>query len=392
MLTLLRNAEILAPEPLGRGDLLLAGGRIAAIGPDLPPPPAGWPVEEVDLGGALVTPGLVDVHTHLDGGGGEGGSHTRVPPVQLSTLTLAGVTTAVGLLGTDSTTRSLSALLATARGLAHFGLTTFCYTGAYRVPPDTLLSSVREDIALVDRIIAVGELAISDHRSSQPTFDELVRIAADAHVAGLMTGKAGLLHLHLGDGPRGLELVRRALDETELPARTFHPTHVNRNRRLWAEAQELATRGVTVDLTAFPDEPEQPTAAQDLAAWVQAGLPLDRLTMSSDGGGCLPTFDADGGLLHMDVGAPATLLHAVRGAVALGVPLDQALRPVTRTPAQHFRLHGKGRLAVGADADVLVLDPALAVRHVLAGGRFMVRDGQPTVRGLFEGSASATGA
>ena len=367
--------------------MLLAGGRIAAIGRDLAPPPVGWPVEEVWLDGAIVAPGLVDVHTHLSGGGGEGGAHTRVPPVALTALTTAGVTTAIGLLGTDSTTRSLAELLACARGLAHYGITALCYTGSYRMPPPTLLGSVREDIALVDRIVAVGELAISDHRSSQPTFDEFVRVAADAHVAGLMTGKAGLVHLHLGDGARGLSLVRRALEETELPARTFHPTHINRNRTLWAEAQELALRGVNVDLTAFPDEPGVPTAGEDLAAWILAGLPLERLTMSSDGGGCLPTFDADGGLIHMDVGAARTLLEAVRGAVARGVALEDALRPVTRTPAEVFRLAGKGRLVVGGDADVLILTPVgagLAVRGVLAGGRWLVRDGAACVRGLFE--------
>ncbi len=384
MLTLLRDAEIFAPEPLGRGDLLPAGCRIAAIGRDLASPPRGWPVEELHLDGAIVCPGLVDVHTHLDGGGGEGGAHTRVPATQLSMLTTAGVTTAIGLLGTDSTTRSLASLLAAARGLAHYGVTALCYTGAYRVPPATLLGSVREDITLVDRVVAVGELAISDHRSSQPTFDELMRIASDAHLAGLMTGKAGLVHLHLGDGPRGLSMVRQALDRTELPPRTFHPTHVNRNRGLWAEAQEIATRGVPVDLTASPDEPGEPSAAQDLVDWVGAGLPLDRLTMSSDGGGCLPTFDDQGQLTHMDVGVAHSLLHAVRGARALGLSLDQALRPVTRTPAEVFRLHGKGRLELGADADVLVLDANLGVVHLLAGGRFLVRSGQPCVLGAFE--------
>ncbi len=384
MLTLLRDAELYAPAPAGRCDLLLAGGRVAAIGRSLPVPPVGWPVEEVALDGAPVCPGLVDVHAHLDGGGGEGGAHTRVPALQLTQLTRAGVTTAVGLLGTDSTTRSIRSLLATARGLARYGITALCYTGAYRVPPDTLLGSVREDIALVDRIVAVGELAISDHRSSQPTLEELLRVGADAHVAGLMTGKAGLVHLHLGDGERGLDLVRGALDRSELPPRTWHPTHVNRNRRLWAEAQEIVARGVTVDLTAFPDEEGAPTTAEDLAAWVKAGLPLDRLTMSSDGGGCLPTFGADGQLCHMDVGSPDTLLHAVRGAVALGVDLDRALRPVTETPARLFRLHGKGRIAAGADADLLVLNADLTVRHVLAAGRFLVRDGAPVVRGLFE--------
>ena len=104
----------------------------------------------------------------------------------------------------------------------------------------------------IDRVIGVGELAISDHRSSQPTLDELLRIAADAHVAGLLTGNAGVVHLHLGDGERGLELVRQALAASELPARVFNPTHVNRRKALFEEALRLAARGCTVDVTAVP--------------------------------------------------------------------------------------------------------------------------------------------
>ncbi len=386
MLTLLRNADLYDPTPRGVVDVLLGGGRVLAVGPGLDAPPAGWPVEVVDLGGARLAPGLVDAHTHLGGGGGEGGAHTRVPPVVLEALTTAGVTTAIGLLGTDGTTRSIADLLAAARGLAHYGLTCLCYTGGYEVPPVTLTGSVRGDIVHVDRIVAVGEVAISDHRSAQPTFDEIVRIAADAHVAGMMTGKAGLLHLHLGDGPRGLDLVRRALAETELPARVFHPTHCNRNFALWDEAKRLP--GCHVDITAFPPDDAGPSAGRAIAEWRAAGLDSARLTMSSDAGGCLPQFTPDGVLVAMDVGAAHGLLDAVREAVGLGVSLGDALATVTANPATLFRLRGKGRVAVGADADLLILGDGLTVDGLLAGGRWLVRDGAPVVRGLFSGRSS----
>lgn len=382
-MVLFQNAQVLGPDPLGPVAVLAAGGRIVAVGGELEAP-EGWPVSVVDVAGGWLVPGLVDGHTHLAGGGGEGGAHTRVPAVQFSELTRAGVTTAVGLLGTDTTTRSMPELLAAARGLAELGLTALCYTGGYPVPPRTLTGAVRDDIVHVDRIVAVGETAISDHRSSQPTFDELVRLAADAHVAGMMTGKAGCLHLHLGDGPRGLELVRRALDETELPARVFHPTHCNRNRRLWEEAKALSGRGVTIDATAFAAEGDAPSGGQALAEWFAEGLDPARLTLSSDGGGCLPTFDRDGCLTHMDVGASRALLEAVREAVALGVPLEFALATVTRNPATQLRLHRKGRIEVGADADLVVLDGALQVRDVFAGGVPVVRGGRAVRRGLFE--------
>jgi len=385
MITLLRNADVYAPERVGHADILLAGGRIAAIGPDLQPPPKDWNVEVVDVEGATVVPGIVDVHAHLSGGGGEGGAHTRVPPVGLSTFTRAGVTTAVGLLGTDATTRALPELLAAARGLAHHGLTTYCYTGSYEVPPPTVTGSVRGDIVNIDRVVAVGELAISDHRSSQPTFEELARIAADAHVAGMMTGKAGLVHLHLGDGERGLELVRRVLTETELPHRVLHPTHLNRNFDLWAEAVTLAADlEIFADVTAFPEDDAGPSAAEAVSQWLAAGRDPSRITASSDGGGCLPQFDPDGVLTGMDVGSPDGLLEMVQSLIDRRVPMETAIAVVTANPAALFRFHGKGRLEVGADADVLVLDGRCRTRHLIAGGRWMVRDGEPVVRGAFE--------
>ncbi|MEQ1570257.1 MAG: amidohydrolase family protein, partial [Myxococcota bacterium] len=316
----------------------------------------------------------------------EGGAHTRVPPVALTALSRAGVTTAVGLLGTDTTTRTLHDLLACARGLEHFGLTALCYTGGYDVPPPTLTGSVRGDLVHVDRMVAVGELALSDHRSSQPTFDELVRIAADAHVAGMMTGKAGLVHLHLGDGPRGLSMVRRAVRETELPARTFHPTHCNRNPALWQEALDAAASGLWVDVSAFPyAEGDGTVAAWDaVAGYLRAGLDPEHLTVSSDAGGCLPEFDADGRLLHMGVGDAGGLLDTVRRAIAAGVAPELALAAVTRNPARLFRFAGKGELVAGADADLVAVDAGWSVRRVWARGRPLVVDGAPVERGWFE--------
>ena len=385
-LTLIRGAEVYAPEALGPLDLLVAGNRVAALGKNLETPPSNWNCEVIDATGKILAPGFVDTHTHMSGGGGEAGAATKVPAPLLSTFTTAGVTTAIGLLGTDSTTRSTAEVLAAARGLSELGLNALCYTGSYDVPPPTLTGSVRGDIVHVDRIVAVGELAISDHRSSQPTFDEIIRIAAEAHTAGMMTGKAGLVHFHLGDGKRGLEFIRRALSETELPARTFHPTHVNRNPTLWTEAKAIVEQGVTIDITAFPDEPNEPSAASFIQDYLTSKLPLELLTMSSDGGGCLPTFNGDGELLKMDVGRSETLLNTVRQARDLGVPLAQLFALVTENPARLFRLHGRGTIAIGSYADLVLLDQDLSVQACLAEGQWMVKDGIATVKGLFERS------
>lgn len=384
--TLLRNADVYAPEALGLRQVLVGGGQVLWIGAADAPAPSIPGMETLDLDGRRLIPGLIDGHAHVTGGGGEGGFATRVPPVPLSAFTAAGVTTVVGVLGTDDLARSPGELLASVHALREQGLGAHCWCGGYHLPPVTLTGSVRGDIVYLDPVLGVGELAISDHRSSQPTFDEFVRIASECHVAGLMTGKAGLLHLHLGDGVRGLDLVRRALDETELPARVFHPTHVNRRKALFEEALALARRGCTVDVTAFPvEDGEDAWSAED--AWERyraAGAPPARITLSSDAGGCLPTFDHEGRLCRMDVGASRALPQALRTLLARGHALDAVLPAFTSNVARLLRLSGKGVIAAGAAADLVVLNADGGIADVMAQGAWHVRDGAIVRRGLFE--------
>jgi beta-aspartyl-dipeptidase (metallo-type) len=294
-----------------------------------------------------------------------------VPPLQRSAFVSAGVTSCVGVLGTDGTTRTVASLVARTLGLRQEGLSAWCYTGSYELPLQTLTGSVRKDIVFIDPIVGVGELAVSDHRSSQPTLDDVLRVASDTHVAGMMSGKAGVLHLHVGDGTRGLDLVRRALDVSEVPARVFHPTHVNRQRRLFDEAMELSARGVTIDVTAFPPGPEDDpalSAPDAIARFLDAGGAKERITCSSDGGGCLPVFDVDGHIMSMDVGRPTTLMDTIRELLSRGRSLADVLPPFTSNVAALFRFAQKGRLAVGADADLVVLGADSRVERVMARG------------------------
>ncbi len=388
-LTLLRNADVHAPEALGLRDLLLGAERILWMGAPGQATLSGVEVDVVDLAGRRLLPGLIDGHVHVTGGGGEDGFASRVPALPLSRYTLGGVTTVIGLLGTDDLARSTRELVARVHGLREEGLSAWGYCGGYHLPPTTLTGSVRGDIAFVDCLIGVGELAISDHRSSQPTLDELLRIASEAHVAGLMTRKAGIVHLHLGNGPRGLDLVRRALDASELPPRVFNPTHVNRRRALFDEAIELTRRGCCIDITAFPVEDGEDawSAADALSRYLASGAPVDKVTVSSDAGGCLPCFDADGHVCGMDIGAPGALLATLRELLGRGHALADVLPAFTSNVARLLRLPAKGGIAVGADADLLVLDARGAPDAVMARGRWHVRDGRALRLGSFESPA-----
>lgn len=387
MMHLLRNADVYSPQPLGVRDVLVAAGRIAWIGEGPLALPATLGADVTDLAGARLVPGLIDCHAHLTGGGGEAGPQTRVPPVPLSRFTAGGTTTVIGVLGTDDVVRTPAELVTVARALEEEGLTAFTLTGGYHLPPATVTGSVRGDIVLVDRIIGIGEVAISDHRSSQPTLDELLRIAADAHVGGMMTGKAGIVHLHLGDGARGLELVREAIGRSELPASVFHPTHVNRNRRLFDEALALAKRGSVIDITAFPVGPDEDAwpADEALVRYLDAGLPPGNVTVSSDAGGCLPVFDADGRVAAMDVGRPAALGATLQALLARGEPLERVLPAFTANVARLLLLPRKGHIVTGADADLVVLGADGGIRDVMARGQWHVRNGRAVRRGTFEG-------
>ena len=386
----IRNAEVYAPRALGLQNLLVGGGKILWMGangelPELPAALRGA-ATTLDLAGRRLIPGFIDAHVHVTGGGGEAGFHTRVPPVPLTRFTASGVTSVVGLLGTDDVARGSGELLANVYGLRELGLNAWCYTGGYHVPPTTLTGGVRSDLVFIEAFLGIGEVAISDHRSSQPTYDELLRLAGEAHVAGLMTGKAGILHLHLGDGERGLELVRRALQESELPARVFNPTHVNRRRALFEEAMALARQGVTIDVTAFPvaEGEDAWSAADAVLRFAASGAPPERITVSSDAGGCLPCFDGEGRVCKMDVGSAGALMLTLRELLARGMPLEQALAPFTSNPARLLRLSAKGEIRVGADADLVALAASDAVHSVIIQGVVHVQGGVAVRRGTFE--------
>ena len=385
-LTLIRNANVYAPKPLGLKNLLIGGGKILAITSDELNLPKPLVSSDIDLEGQTLTPGFVDAHAHITGGGGEAGFATQVPPVPLSQFTAFGVTTVVGLLGTDDTTRSTANLLSRVYGLREEGMSAYCWTGGYHYPLTTLTNNAREDIVYLDPVIGIGEFAISDHRSSQPDFNEVIRIASDAHVAGLMTGKAGIVHFHLGDGLRKLDLIKRAIDETELPARVFNPTHVNRNKPLFDESCEMLSEGIYMDITAFPEDSLEDgwSAAQALLLAKERNCPMQQVTVSSDGGGCMPEFNQKGEVIKMDFGRSETLVETIKSCISQGMTLEDVLSSVTANVAQLLRLSQKGRVRVGADADLVVLDSDYDVCNVMALGQWHMLNKNLIVKGTFE--------
>jgi beta-aspartyl-dipeptidase (metallo-type) len=383
-LVLIKNANLYSPKAVGLGHLLIAGGKVVYMGDKLPALGDELAVQLIDAQGQTVIPGFIDAHTHITGGGGEAGFATRVPAVPLSQFTRAGVTTVVGLLGTDDLTRNTESLIAQVYALREEGLSAYCYTGGYHLPPTTLTGSVKSDIVFIEPIVGVGELAISDHRSSQPTLNELLKIASEAHVARLMTGKAGILHLHLGDGERGLALIREALSTAEIPPRTYNPTHINRRKALFDEACELAKQGCWIDVTAFETDGVGYEPADALIRYMEQDLPQDKLTISSDGGGCLPCFDRHGHMTKMDFASSTSMTEVFYQLLDNGVAMEACLPFFTSNVAALMNFKNKGRLTPGCDADLLILDSKKRINHVMAQGQWHVFDKQIIKKGSFE--------
>ncbi len=372
---LIKNANVLGPEPLGVQDLLVVGGKIVQVRSSLGKP--RWVEEVLDCEGRTLVPGLIDLHVHLLGGGGEAGPASRLPEVTFEELASAGITTVVGCLGTDDITRHLEDLLVKARALSLQGPTAYIYTGSYHVPPVTLTGSVRRDLVLIPEVIGVGEVALSDHRSSQPTLEELVRVAADARVGGMLAGKRGLVHVHVGSAPQKLALLWRAVETTPIPITQFHPTHVNRTSELLEEAAAWVKAGGTVDLTA-PSSALNWQLRQAVEHLAAADPTWERFTLSSDGGGSMPKFDEAGHLVGYASGEVRALWAAVKTLVHEDFPWEKVLRLVTTNPARVLGLPQKGRIAVGYDADFLVLDENCEIRITVARGRQIFK-GEPNL-------------
>lgn len=371
---LLKRVTVYAPEKLGVRDVLVGGEEILAIS-ESPMDVGTLPVDVIDGENRILVPGFIDGHVHICGGGGEGGFKTRTPELRMTEMIEAGVTTVVGCLGTDGITRNMENLVAKVYGLREEGVSAYCYTGSYQVPVRTLTGDIMKDLMMVDPIIGVGEIALNDHRSSAPTVDELARLAASARVGGILSGKAGVVNCHLGDGPQDLELIDRVLEEQVLPVTQFYPTHINRNPRLFEKGIEHAKNGGYVDMTTsttpqFIEEGEVP-ASLGLKRMLDAGVPIDQITFTSDGHGSLPMFNEAGEFSGLGIGRLSTLIESFREAVQVhGLPVEVALRPITSNPARILKLKRKGHIATGMDADMVLLDgETLEITEVIVRGR-----------------------
>lgn len=377
---LIKQADIYAPESIGIHDVLLCAGKIEAIGDDLSPV---CNCQVIDGTGMKLIPGIIDRHVHVTGGGGEGSFHTRAPEVQLSSLIQGGVTTVLGLLGTDGITRSVENLVAKVKALKEEGISAYAVSGSYGFPSVTITGDLQKDIVFIDEVIGV-KLAISDHRAPNISVEELIRLGSDVRTAGMLSGKAGIVVLHMGDDNRGLEPVFEALERTSIPIKTFQPTHVSRTEKLLKDAFKFAKMGGTIDITC--GESRRDKVALLLKDAKSQGVPMENLTFSSDGQGSWSKYDENGKLVKIGVSDVDTIIKELAYLVKeAGFPLEEVLPLGTSNVARALEIDGlKGHIREGADADLLLVNDSLKLDTVIAGGNVMMRNGEVLVKGTYD--------
>lgn len=377
MVTLIKNCDVFAPEHIGLKNVLCAGKSIEGIfekdqNVDIP----GMNV--IDADGDYMFPGFIDLHVHITGAGGESSFSSRTSEIDVDEILNYGVTTVVGCRGTDDVGRSMESLIGKVKELREKGISAYCYTGSYSVPVRTMTHSIKKDIMMVDEIIGTGEIAVSDNRSSNPTYEELVRLVSETRVAGLLSGKAGIVNFHIGDGKEKLKLLTLILNTTEIPSSNILPTHINRNGALFEESLRYAKNGGLVDVTTSCDKHNmaegERRAGKALKELLDFGVDLKNITFSSDGNGSMPEFDEEGHIIRIGKCSLSSIYEEVLSAINdYDISIDKAIAVVTSNPADTLKLKKKGRIKLENDADFIIADKNdLKIKYVFANGKCMI--------------------
>ncbi|MFL2567217.1 MAG: beta-aspartyl-peptidase [Flavobacteriales bacterium] len=377
---LIKNTNLYSPKSLGKKDILISNGKIVAIDDEI----VNHSVfsEVWDAKGAITTPGFIDQHIHVIGAGGKHGFASMTPQLHLGDLINCGTTTVVGLLGTDGSTRSIKTLFSKTQALNQEGITAYMYTGYYGLDKVYLMNSLQEDMIYIDSVIGC-KIAISDIRSSYPSALELLRLLRNVRVGGMLSGKKGILHLHLGALSSKMDLLFEIIENYEFPIEHISPTHVGRTKDLFDQAITFAKMGGMIDITTGASKYTDPYKSVLYA--LDNNVSIDNMTFSSDGNAGLDKLDKNNNLVGFKSAPFDKNFEEVINLHKLGgIPIEDALKLITSNPAKNLGLKNKGQVKVNSDADLCFLNSDLELHTVIANGKFMMQEGALVVKGSFE--------
>ena len=365
---LIKSVELYNPKYYGKKDILIGGGRIVDIASKISL--SSRNLDIIDCNGLIVIPGLIDNHIHIAGAGGEGGPRTRTHQLDKEDLLEAGITTVIGCLGTDGFTRNVQDVLMKCKSLRENGFSSWIYTGSYQFPPPSITGDIRKDICYIDEVIGVGEIAIADHRSSSPGIDEFVKFLKEVRLAGMLSNKAGLLNVHVGNEGDAFHFLEKVIKIANLGSSNLLPTHCNRSEEVFKRVLNYGKENIIDVTSSIKRNSESLSASKAVLRLLRNGVPIDNITISSDSCGSLPVFDKNGKLKKISTAKPITLFRELCNLMKEPeISKETALKTVTRNPANILQLNRKGEIEIDKDADMVVVDKDYNIRYNIVLGR-----------------------
>ncbi len=375
---LIKNANIYAPSPMGTRDILLGGGKILAISNHIH---AFSDTQIIDAENKYLVPGFIDQHMHLIGAGGKHGFASMTPEMNVTDLVENGITTVVGLLGTDGATRSIKSLYAKVKALNEEGVSAYMHTGYYGLEPVHITGNVQDDLIFIDPILGC-KIAITDIRSSYPTDIEILRLLRQVKVGGMLSQKKGILHIHLGNLSTRMDSLFRIVKDHEFPIAHISPTHVGRTLDLFDQAIDFAKLGGMIDITTGASQYTDPFKSVLYA--IEKGVSINKMTFSSDGNAGLDKLNDQGELIGFRRAPISESFTQVKHLLKEGcLSLDKAISLITLNPALNLGLSNKGRIEIGMDADLCLLDQDFELTEVFALGNILMKESLLTIKNNF---------
>lgn len=366
----LKDGEIYTPEEVIKGNILIEEGKIKEIGDFTPPTGA----ELIDLEGKIVAPGFIDVHTH--GLGGYDAMDGRSAIEEISAL------------------------------LPRYGVVGFLPTGVASSHQALLnfLRDVKEAKRRGAKILGAhleSPYISMEKRGAQPP--EAIRPVNMREIEELI--EAGVKMVTIAPEVEGaLEAIKRLKDAGVIVS-------LGHSNASWEEALKGINAGISKATHTFNAMPslhhrnpgcvgltlvDERVACEVIADFIHLHPIIVKLVIKAKGKDkvILITDSAsyaglpDGEYKWMDgrivvkkegrisfkdapdvlAGSTLTLDQAVRNVASLGFPLKDVIQMASLNPAREAGLEGMGRIEVGANADLVVLDSSLRVQITIING------------------------
>jgi allantoinase len=409
---IIRGGELVSEHGQQRGDLALSDGRIAAIAPEV----EGSAVAEIDAHGLHVFPGVIDAHVHFNEPG-----RTEWEGIATGTAALAaGGTTAYIEMPLNAHPPTLDAAsfdqklaAAEASSLVDFALWGGLIPGHVEQMDELSERGVVGFKAFMSNsgisdFPAVDDLTLYEGMSRASRLGRLVAVHAenDQITAGLAAraqaeGRDGIRD-YLESRPivAELEAISRAVLFAEETGCKLHIVHVSSGRGV-ALVAEARSRGVDVTCETCPhylvlcdEDVERLGAVAKCAPPLRPGAERDALwaelvrgnisQVASDHSPAPPSMKHSSSFFAVwgGISGCQTLLRLLltEGWEQRGVALTTIVTATSANVARRFGLAGKGQLAAGAEADLVLMD--LDKSSVLSAADLFYRHPQSPYIGL----------